>query len=471
MKFDYPIVKKITGRLAKPPRELIAFFATSLAARGVGIACQLAQVPLVMHSLGTEAFGFWMTVMGLTSFVSFADLGLGAGVQNRVAESLANDGSEAARDLFATAFLFLTLVGLGLGAVLSVAVLQIDLAAVFHLVDSDTIAAAPYAALALVVIFCVGFPFGLGQRLAFGRQEGWMINLATATGSVTALGLVALGAQFGWGLIAIVIAAQGALVLANVVLLVVQVHQLRWWGMGLLRLRFECLRELLGLGVFFSVQQILVAVLFALPQVVISATLGAAAVTPYNLAQRLFNLCAMIQNAFMLPLWPAYSRAKAKREFAGMRATLGNSIRAVVLLTILPMAALTFFAGDIIRLWVGESQVVPGATLLWLLFSWNAVVFLQQPFGYLLAGVSEVRRLTTYLVCSAILSTALMILLARPLGGEGVVLGLLLGYLPFGFAGSVIEAHRYLKSQRRQAGDVASGPYLAVRAAQNPGLQ
>ena len=55
------------------------------------------------------------------------------------------------------------------------------------------------------------------------------------------------------------------------------------------------------------------------------------------------------------------------------------------------------FFKTIINLWVGhqtEQPILPSTALIYLLFAWNAIVLIQQPFGYLLAGVSHVKRLT-----------------------------------------------------------------------------
>jgi len=68
--------------LGRLPHRFVTFFATSLAARGVGIVCQLLQVPLVVAALGSEAFGLWMTMTSVTNLMQFADFGLGIGAQS-----------------------------------------------------------------------------------------------------------------------------------------------------------------------------------------------------------------------------------------------------------------------------------------------------------------------------------------------------------------------------------------------------
>ena len=433
-------------RVGRVPRALVTFFATSLAARGVGVVCQLLQVPLVIAVLGPEAFGFWMTLTGLTSLVQFADLGLGVGAQNRLAEQLARDEFPAARALLGSVFVCLAGIGLVLAAGLTLLVPRIDFTALFHLHDTTAIAQAPGAALAVCWVFCAGFPLGLAQRLAFARQQGWMFNVAQAAGSVVALALVAWGAHAHWSLAGLVGAAQGAMLFGNAVLLAVQLGQLGWTNPRGFTFRPALVRGLLGLGAFLSVQQVLSTVMFSLPAVIISARLGAAAVTPYNLVQRLFNLFALVQNAFLLPLWPAWSQARARGEFAWMRSALRHAVWATALGCVLPMVLVAGFAPPIIRWWVGDHGVQPAAALIWLLCVWNMLTFFQQPYLFLLVAVSEVRRTTVYSLISAAASTALMYALARPLGVNGVVLGLILGSLPFNFAGNVFAARRYLRT-------------------------
>lgn len=426
------------------PHRFVTFFATSLAARGVGIVCQLLQVPLVVSTLGPEAFGLWMTMTSVTSLMQFADLGLGIGLQNQLTEKFTHGQSTEARGRFGSVFVFLTLVGIVLGTALTLVISHLDLPALFHLRDSATIAQAPLAALALGWVFCAGFPLGLAQRLAFARHEGWMFNIAQAAGSLGALGIVAWGAHAGWSLGLLVAGAQGTLLLANAVLLLVQLGQLRWLAGAAPTLNFGTVRELLGVGAFFSVQQIVSTVMFSLPQVIISAALGAAAVTPYNLIQRLFNLFAVVQNAFLLPLWPAYARARARGEFDWMRRALRRSLQATVLGCVVPLIICACFAPWIIHLWVRGGHVLLDPRLVWLLCLLNVLTFLQQPWLYLLVAVSEVKYCAYYSVAGAVAGTVLMLALVRLCGAHGVVLGLLLGYIPFSFLGNFREARRYL---------------------------
>jgi O-antigen/teichoic acid export membrane protein len=272
-----------------------------------------------------------------------------------------------------------------------------------------------------------------------------MHNVVLAAGSVGGLVGTVVATRLHASLPIVIAAAQLPLLLANVVLLGWQLVELGWTNFRAVRFRWATTRELFALGAYFGVQQMQLTLFVSLPQLIISTTLGAAAVTSYNLAQRLFALFGVIQNAFMLPLWPAYSDAKAKGDFAWIRRTLLVSLGATLGCTLVPMALGAAFARPLLGLWVGRTAELPSSALVWLMFGWNAFVFIGQPFGYMLAGLSEVKRLTHYAVVSSAVSALLMGVLVRRYGAEGVVAGMAIGVLPFVIRGNILEALHLLR--------------------------
>jgi O-antigen/teichoic acid export membrane protein len=432
-------------RLSPRAKAVGYFFVSSLFARGVSALCQILQVPIAIKALGNEAFGLWISLMSVSYLITFADFGLGQGTQNKLAEAFATERKDLQRDLFANAFVVLAAIGLMLFVAGSIVIRSLDFGTLFHIKAPDVRGAAPAAVRMVLLFFCLNFPLGLAQRLSYARQQGWMHNLSQAAAGVASVVGIYIAAHRGVGIVGIILIVQSTVVLANVGLLLVQFRDLGWLGQFRGRIHHATMRQLLGLGGFFALQQVLTVVLFALPQVIISTSMGAASVTSFNLAQRFFNIFSIIQGAFMLPLWPAYSEAAGKREFGWIQRTLIKSLKATVAFAILPMLIATIGARPLIALWVGRHADLPSVEFLWILFAWNAVVFLQQPFAFMLAGISEMRRITVYAVIGTVASTSLMLALVGPLGQEGVVLGLLGGFVPFYFIGAIVQSFRVLK--------------------------
>jgi len=64
---------------------------TALAYKGIAVIASFVAVPLMIRYLGQERFGVWATILSVMSWIMFFDLGIGNGLRNKVAETLAKD--------------------------------------------------------------------------------------------------------------------------------------------------------------------------------------------------------------------------------------------------------------------------------------------------------------------------------------------------------------------------------------------
>lgn len=447
-------------------RSILTFFVSSLTSRGLGIGCQMLQVPLALTLLGNEAFGLWITLNSIGYMLTFADFGIGLGAQNQIAEAVGRGDDAQAQRLYFTGTVFLCGIMLVLLA-LSPLSLLVDWRHAFHLTDLSLIHSAPGVILAVVVSWCLGIPMGMAQRVAYGVQLGWLCNVLDAVRNVVTLAViyVEVQARCSFGFFIISTAAVGFVVQLG--FFAYLLGRLGWLRPRLDWFRRSLLGGLTNVGVFFFLQQIASLVLFSAAPVILSSTLGVAAVTPFNLAQRVFSPFLLVSNAYLLPIWPAYSEAKARGEWAWINRTLFRSLLVVVGLCLLPMAAATVYMQPIIKLWTGGKAVLPAQSLLWLMFGWNALTVLQQPFGYLLAGLSEVRRSTLYSLLTTALALPLIFWLIPRYGVNALPLGLMIGFVPFIFCGNAVETFLVLRRAARSSPAEEIGP--ATLAAIAPG--
>jgi O-antigen/teichoic acid export membrane protein len=448
----------VTDRAKRRERSILTFFATSIASRGVGIGCQLLLVPLALRHLGTEAFGLWVTLQTLNFVLAYSDFGIGLGVQNQVAESLGNGDEKRARTLFVTGLIALT----GVAAVLLCALIPFclfaDYTKLLKITDPALAAAAAPAILVVALVWCFNAPLGLGQRLAYGAQLGWMHNSATTATQVWTLAAVAAGAWFKVSITTFFIITFSGSALINLIFLIFLLAKLGWLRIRWADFHFPFLRELASLGIFFFLQQIATIVLFTAPPLILSATLGPASVTPFNLVQRVLNLFSVVTNAALLPIWPAYAEAKAQSDWPWIKRTLNRSLLVVLGMAVLPMIIVGPFIQQIIVWWTGKAATPPDMPLVWLLVAWNCLTVLQQPFGYLLAGISKVRRATVYSVLSTITALAAIFFLIPRFGANALPLGLIIGFVPFIFSGNVIETWLILREKLRHSPGGGTAP-------------
>ena len=319
--------------------------------------------------------------------------------------------------------------------------------------------------LAVFVSWCAGIPLGMAQRVAYGVQLGWLCNVLDAIRNVATLVLIYIEVRVKSDFAFFIVSTLLVGMLVQVVFFGYLLRRLGWLGVRKEWFERALLGRLTNVGIFFFLQQIASLVLFSAAPVILSTTLGVAAVTPYNLAQRVFGPFLLVANAYLLPIWPAYSEAKARGDWTWINRTLGRSLFVVAVLCVLPMAAATCYMQPLIRLWTGGKAEIPGQGLLWLLFAWNALTVLQQPFGYLLAGLSEVRRATLYSALTTALALGVMFPLIPRFGVSALPLGLIIGFVPFIFCGNAAETWIVLRREARRQSELPETGAAAVLAA------
>ena len=442
-------------------RSILTFFVSSLTSRGLGIGCQMLQVPLALTLLGNEAFGLWITLNSIGYLLTFADFGIGLGAQNQIAEAKGRGDDFQARRIFFTGTVFLLAVGLLL-TLLAPLTLLVNWQHTFHLTSPALIHHTPGVVLAVILSWCLGIPCGMAQRVAYGMQLGWLCNVLDAVRNVTILALVYVEMKAGAHFAFFIISTSFAVLVVQLAFFGYLLWRLGWLGLSRTWFERSLLGRLTNVGVFFFLQQIATLILFSAAPLILSTTLGVTAVTPYNLAQRVFSPFLLISNAYLLPIWPAYSEAKARGDWPWIHRMLGRSMFVVIVLCLLPMAAATCYMQPIIRAWTGGKAELPGQGLLWLLFIWNGLTVLQQPFGYLLAGLSEVRRSTLYSVLSTVLALLIMFPLIPRYGVNALPLGLIIGFVPFIFCGNAVETWIVLRRERQRQEKGKAAPVTAL---------
>src|SRR5690242_2021779 len=75
------------GRSRERYRSAALTTITSVLAKAVSVCVSLITVRLTIHYLGVERYGLWMTITSVVSLPWFADLGMGNGLLNAIAEA------------------------------------------------------------------------------------------------------------------------------------------------------------------------------------------------------------------------------------------------------------------------------------------------------------------------------------------------------------------------------------------------
>jgi O-antigen/teichoic acid export membrane protein len=391
-----------------------------VAAKVFSVLCTFAQVPLALRYLGTEAYGFWVTLLSVVLVLNTFDFGLGVGIEQAMAKAYGTDASESLRRAFWTGTAILALLGVAVFLLGAAAAQGFPWADLLHVHDPILRQETARGLTVAVAAFALGLPFNAVARLAAAVQRGWLNALWIAVGSALSLGLVAAAALGHWGFTwflgasLIVPSLQGA---------GLAVHLFRSLGWPL---RTSALasaaatRLMLRSSGYFAFPQFGLAFLQSAPALAISVAAGPAAVTAYNLLMRLFSPFLQGQLMQLTPVWPAYTEAAERRDHPWIERTYWQTIGVWAALSA-ALAVTAWQAPLLLALWVGRPATVVPPGLAADVAVWCILQMGVQPFMYHLKGIGELRPLARWATPGFLVSAALLFA-AASWGTAGAVL-------------------------------------------------
>ena len=402
---------------------------TNLGAKVITVLTSFATIPLTLHHLGSERFGLWMTISSFTALLAFADLGLGNGVLNVIAQASGRSDQAAIRRAIASAAVMLSTVSLVLALLLGPLVMLIDWSRAFDLRDPRSQAEVVPALLTFGTCLLLNIVVALSGRIQMALQQGFFTGLINAAGAIAGLIGVLAAIHAEAGLPWLILALVGAPLLTNVVGAIVF---FRRGHADLIPTRADIqpqvMSQLARVGALFFVLQLASAFAYSSDNTIAAHYLGADSVGTYAIVSKLFGAIGIVTGMLLQPLWPAYGEALARGDHTWVKTTLRRSM--MISTGFAAAASLVLFFGfDLITsLWL-HTQVQAPATLLLGFCAWAITDALGNSFAMYLNGAHVVRFQVVVALLNAAVSFGVKVWSVQ--GGH-------LNYLPWVTTGSYI---------------------------------
>ncbi|MGD1085714.1 MAG: lipopolysaccharide biosynthesis protein [Verrucomicrobiota bacterium] len=439
------------GRASERHRRILLTAAAAAAAKGMNALTQLASVPLTWPYLGKERFGLWMTLSTFITMLSFADLGIGSGVLNRISEANGRGDRELARRCVSSAFFMLTGIALVLFCVFMGAHEQIDWPRLLKLKSAQSAAEAGPAVMVLAWCFALNLPLGIISRVQLGYQEGFINSTWTAVGNGVGLAGVLTAAYFRAGVPWLVAAMAGAPVVALLLNGIGLFFVRRPWLMPRWRdASFSMVGELLRVGLMFFILQVTAQLSYSADNLIVLGIFDQQAVADYAVVAMIFSLAPKILEMLFMPLWPAYGEAAARGDIAWIKVTLARSLKGGLLLTGCFAVVLVIFGRQILSLWT-RHPAHPAFSLLLGFGCWSLLVAWGYAVGTFLSGKGVIKFQA---VCAVVLTGVALpakIVLGAHFGLPGVIWAMVLSYLLCTFVPLSLYIPRLLAGMRQSS--------------------
>lgn len=396
---------------------------------GAGIVV-LVTVPMARAALTPELFGVWMMLTALLGFFSFADLGIGNGVLNRVTQARAANDAKLLQRVIGSGYVCTGAAGILLllawCAWLAFGAVPVAVAGRISPANAPEVLAALST---FAVLIAVNIPATLVQKAQLGSQQGHWIGITQLVSALVAVVAVPLILHAKGPLFALILATLGAQTLGNLVSTV-------WWlrrnrifrGAGLRDLvDAKTLRGLLRIGSQFFALQVAVALAFQSDAIVITQNLGQAVYGDFAVVQKLFLFVSMLLSSSLLGLWPAFGDAIARNDMVWARRVLVRSLLVAGSFASVASLTLVLTIGWITTHWL-KTTFAPPLSLCIVLGIWTVVDAMGAVSGVFMNGANLVRIQVVLALTMAATAFAGKWYLTPLLGPTGAVLATLIAY-------------------------------------------
>lgn len=429
------------GRGRERYRRVVLTALSSAGAKIISLVTMLISVPLTLHYLGPERYGMWMTISSVIAMLGFADLGLGLGLMNAIAEAHGKDDRQAAVQYVSSAYFMLTGVAIIILAVFFLIYPYVPWPRLFNVTSPQAVAEAGPAMAAFVVCFALNLPLSLVQKIQLGYQEGFLNNIWESIGKLLGLLGVLLVIYYQGGLVWLILAMAGAPAAAALLnTLFLFIYQRPWLLPSLGHAAISSSSKILKLGILFFILQLAVSLVYSSDNLIAAHILGPEAVTQYSVPMRLFGIFLIISGMLINPLWPAYREAITKGDIFWIKKTIIRSILLSFLIVGVPSAFFVIFGREIIRIWVGN-EINPSDLLLIGFYLWFVMSGIGNAFSMFLNAANIIFFQIIIGALFTLVSLAVKILLVKYYGIEGIIWATIIAY----FVCSIVPISFYIK--------------------------
>lgn len=415
-------------RSVKAKRHIIASFFI----KGVSIFIGFYMVPLTIGYVHKEEYGIWLTLSSIVGWFSFFDIGLGHGLRNKLAVTMAQGEMDKARTYVSSTY---AIVGMIIVVVLFLFFVLQPWLNWQSILNTNTINEEELRliAIATFTFFCVNFILKLIHSIFLADQqpanEGF-VNLLSNLISLIIIFVLTKTTQGSLFYLAL------ALGLAPMVILLLASAYMFYGpyksiAPSIGHVKVAQFKELGSLGVRFFLIQISSIVIFSTDNIIISQILGPSDVPAYAIAFKYFGLVTTVFSIVSLPFWSAYTEAYENKDLDWIVSTNKKLIkfwRGLVIVSLLMLGISPFFY----NIWVPEVRIPFLLSVMMCIFvnmlAWGSI------FVTFINGVGKIQLQLVVGIVSTLINIPLSYFFAQTLGlgTAGVIMASIvcIGYGP-----------------------------------------
>jgi O-antigen/teichoic acid export membrane protein len=329
--------------------------------RGGNIAIQLLIIPVSIKFVSATSYGLWLTVSSMIAWLNIMDIGLSAGLRNKLSEAIAKKDLNLGKSYVSTTYALLAIMSvfgmvLGLGLIYflnweSILDIPKDLSSYDFRLLLIIVAVSFFLTFFLRPIASIAYAVHKPATEYFILFVSNFINLILIFVFVQLYptgNLLSLAALFCFTPIVVTFAIS----------IYLYKQGFKDYSPSRDSVDFKYAKSLTGLSVKFFIIQISATVVFTTNNFMISHFFGNEDVTKYNIVSRYFNVLIILQSMILVPFWTMFTESYAKQEKEKIVAMMKKLLQMGVVFSIVCvlMVVISSYVYDI---WIGKLVSIP----------------------------------------------------------------------------------------------------------------
>ena len=400
--------------------QIIKNISSSWFSLGINIVTGIFLSPFILHHLGDTAFGVWVLIFSVTGYYGLFDLGIRSSVVRYVSKFTATEEDEELAKIVNTSLFSYSCIGLA--SMVLTLVLCLNVEHVFPKIPPDMIPTARWLLLMVGGSIALGFPLGIFGGFLEGLQRFYILNWTNVVATLLRTALIVVVLNRGYGLLMVAFITIFLPMIASIVRAIIALH------LRPVPLAIKCVdRATFRRIVNYSSSTFLIMVAgrlkFKTDEIVIGTMLSAAAVTYFNIGNRIVDYAGQVVTTLAQVFVPMSSQSEAKGDMNRLRKifVVGNRVCAFIIFPI--CATLLILGRSVIEVWVGKKYVATSYPVLVIMIIACTLWWSQSASGRVLFGMSKHGTWAKITLIEGVSNLILSIILVRPFGIIGDAFG------------------------------------------------
>jgi O-antigen/teichoic acid export membrane protein len=302
-----------------------------------------------------------MTIVTFGSSISFADLGLSFGLQNRWAEFNQMEDKQLLRKAVSSVFYFLLLISIIFITITFYLHSNFDIENIFpyEKLSKETGRELLDSVFVLLIGISFALPFSIVQKIQLGSQNGYYLYLNNICSSILSLLLLYFFVKLKLGMPFLVFALYGVGSILLVFNFIIEIYVRKreiTIKPSIGYFDFNILRILLYDGLIYLGNQISAIILNSSNTLFLSFFHGPKIVAIFNIGTRLTSLLAIPIESYSALFLPAMNDAIVKNDKIWIKQKIKNIFFLTILYGIGIILIFLFFGNIIIEVWISEKD-------------------------------------------------------------------------------------------------------------------